>query len=149
MRCTKHRCGGTIESVIGALGQVSYHCARCERKKRRICRDCDQGTPSAWHWRCLRCAKRHRRELERPRDRRRYAKRKKRTLARWKRRMQDPAFRAHRAAYMAEYRRKHPRDAFDRAYGRAYMQALRSDPTYRAREQRRKRLARRTNRKAA
>lgn len=146
MRCPKANCGGEIIARMDGLGRVAYACPRCARKKARRCQDCDRRTPSPWFWRCARCTKQRRRALERVRDRKRYAKRRASAVRQWKRRMADPAFRAHRAAYMAEYRRAHPRDWTDRAYSRAYMRAKRANPAYRAREQARKRALRRSKR---
>lgn len=54
--------------------------------------------------------------------------------------MQDPAFRAHRQAYMKDY--KAVRTELDRKIHREYMQQRRSDEAFRQRQNARKRQLR-------
>lgn len=149
MRCSKLGCGGTIDIRIVEFGRVVYDCPTCARKKARLCKDCPAPTPSPWRWRCVSCYKTHRRAQERERDRERYGRRRKKVLAAWKKRMRDPAFRAHRAAYMRRFRNDHPRDDFDRAYQRAYMTACRANPEYVEQYNARRRELRQQRRKAS
>ncbi len=142
VRCSAANCGGLVEAFVVEFGRVAYSCRRCERKRKGLCRDCPSPTPSTHHWRCARCAKRRKMELDRVQDRARYSKRRASVLASHKRRAAVPEIREYRRQYMRNFRKTHPRDDQDRAYGRAYMAACRANPAYRAKENRRKRRLR-------
>lgn len=139
IRCNAHLCGAVYEVTTDGSGHLVGDCHQCARKKAGICRDCPKRTPSKRHIRCLACGRKHDRSLERVRDRERYAQQRPTMLARAAAYRAKPDIAQQRAAYMADYRARHPRDEFDRAYSRVHQQMLRADPGYREREAARKR----------
>jgi hypothetical protein len=146
--CPHKRCGAVMEAIIERGGTVRFVCPPCERNRRGLCRDCPAKLPGSRFLRCRACGRARTLAADRARDRMRYPTRRKETLARHRERQRDPAWRAHRAAYMRAYRSRAPRDGFDRAYQRVYMATRRADPRYLARQNARRRELRAMKRQA-
>lgn len=142
LQCPRKNCGELMRDTLDALGRVALVCDACARNRRGLCRDCGRklhATNRRGTMRCEACAARRTAELTQAYESARYARRKAK-MRRWgKRYRARKAIREHRRRYMETYRATHPRDAFDRAYGRAYMAARREDPVYRAQINTRKR----------
>lgn len=148
IRCPRRNCGYLMSSTTDGMGRVAFVCEACARNRRGLCRDCPRALGYPNRLRCPTCAVKRHLAAARKRDRERYPKRRRQVLAHHRRRNEIPAIREHRRRYMDDYRAAHPRDGLDRAYMRAYMASRRADPTYRARENARKRACRAQRRAA-
>lgn len=137
-----------MTSTTDGMGRVAFVCDACARNRRGLCRDCPSALGYHNRMRCPACAATRSRTADRKRDQERYPVRRSRVLEHHRRRNEIPEIRERHRQYMHAYRQAHPRDAWDRAYMRAYMASRRADPTYRARENARKRAWRAKERAA-
>lgn len=149
IRCPRGFCGHAMETTTDGMGRVVFSCPACARNKRGLCRECPKSLTDPRQLRCPTCSRKRHLAQCRVRDRERYAARRNDVLRHHRERNARPEIREWRRRYMAAYRQAHPRDANDRAYGRAWNAARRADPAYRARENARKRKQRRLARERA
>ena len=147
-RCQRRYFESTQQAITDGLGRVSFVCPLCSRNKRGLCRDCSARLSDSHAMRCTACARSKRHALELVRDRLRAVEHYHRNIASMRRRKVLRAFRLQRRRYMRLYREENPRDKYDRAYNRWYMTKRRSSPTYRDRQNARKRELRASRREA-
>lgn len=125
-RCPLRHCGGLLEWRLGEFGRVFDFCARCDRRRRGICRDC-QLPVEGQVGKAVRCAT-HKREALRAAGRRCLAdpETRRRKNAQARERSRRPAAKARKRERRREWCRRNPDRV--RQYKRRYL--LQQSPTY-------------------